>query len=185
MTDSVIFLDRDGTLNPDPGYIDSLDRFEFYDDTLDALDLLAAQGFHFAVATNQSGVARGLIERKNLDDIHRFIAFSFDRRGIPLLGVYACTHGPDEGCDCRKPKTGLFEQVARDHSVGLESSYIIGDSVGDMQAGRALGMKTVLVRTGQGESAENELTEMGLEVDFVGDTLTDCARYIVSQEVSV
>ncbi|MFQ6616566.1 MAG: D-glycero-alpha-D-manno-heptose-1,7-bisphosphate 7-phosphatase [Fidelibacterota bacterium] len=185
MTKPVIFLDRDGTLNPDPGYIASLDQYTFYEDALDALDLLASQGFRFAIATNQSGVARGLIERRHLDEIHRFIAHSLEKRGIPFLGVYACNHGPDEGCDCRKPRTGLFEQVARDHSVRLESAYVIGDSVRDMQAGKALGMKTVLVRTGEGASAEKELSDMGIEVDFVGDTLMDCARYVISQEVPV
>lgn len=185
MTGPVVFLDRDGTLNPDPGYIASLDQYEFYDDALDALELLTSRGFRFAVATNQSGVARGLIERSRLEEIHRFIAFEMEKRGIPLLGIYACNHAPEDGCSCRKPGTGLFEQVAADHSVRLEESYMIGDSVRDMQAGKALGMKTFLVRTGRGKLAEKELSEMNLEVDFIGDTLMDCARHIVSQEVSV
>lgn len=183
MTMPVIFLDRDGTLNPDPGYIASLSQYEFYDDTLAALDLLASQGFQFAVITNQSGVARGLIDRKDLDEIHRFIALTLAQRGIPLLGIYTCVHAPDTGCRCRKPGTALFRQVARDHSVRLESSYMVGDSVRDMQAGKALGMKTILVRTGQGKSAEKELLDMGLVVDFAGDTLMNCARYVLSREV--
>ncbi|MFQ6673647.1 MAG: D-glycero-alpha-D-manno-heptose-1,7-bisphosphate 7-phosphatase [Fidelibacterota bacterium] len=182
MSRPVIFLDRDGTLNPDPGYISSLERYEFYEDALGALGHLAARGFRFVVVTNQSGIGRGIIKREAVEEIHSYIFDSFKGRDIPLLGIYYCDHGPDEGCRCRKPATGLFEQAATDHSIDLDTSYVIGDSIMDMVAGKRLGIKTVLVRTGNGKSCERDLPGMGIDVDYVGDSLADCARFILSRE---
>jgi len=177
-----IFLDRDGTLNPDSGYLSSLDQFRFYKGTLDVLEQLAKKGFQFVVVTNQSGVGRGIIPPNALEEIHNFVLSSFKDRNIPLLGIYYCPHRPDEGCNCRKPKPGLFKRVAEEHSIRLETSYIIGDSVSDIEAGKRLGMTTVLVRTGNGRSSEKNLLEKGIEVDFVGDNLKNCSQYIVARE---
>ena len=117
-----------------------------------------------------------------MEEIHRYITAAFEERDVPLLGIYTCHHGPDDGCDCRKPKTGLFEQAAIEHSINLNESYIIGDSLGDVAVGKSLGMGTILVRTGNGRSAEKGLVQKGVEVDYVGDTLRDCARFIAGRE---
>ena len=180
----VVFLDRDGTLNPDPGYIRSVEQYEFYVDTLDALEELARAGFVFVVVTNQSGIGRGIVEEAALKEIHDYVQQSFGKRDIPLLGIYYCPHTPDEGCECRKPRTGLFSQAARDHSIDIDESHVIGDSISDMEAGKRLGMKTVLVRTGNGKSSEKSLLEKGVDVDFVGDSIRDCAHFILTNERS-
>tara|TARA_Y100000310_G_scaffold24938_1_gene23902 strand:- start:3537 stop:4106 length:570 start_codon:yes stop_codon:yes gene_type:complete len=181
---TVVFLDRDGTLNPDPGYISSLDQFQFFPNALVALQNLDDQEFAFIIVTNQSGIARGKIKQENLDAIHRFIEDQFEASGIPLLGVYVCPHHPDEGCRCRKPGTALFERAAKDHSIELDRSYIIGDSEADIRAGKALSMKTVLVRTGNGKLTERILAQAMLEIDLSGNNLTDCIDFIIGDKSS-
>lgn len=181
-TDGAVFLDRDGTLNPDPGYIASLNEFKFYKGAMDALATLSLEGFRFVVVTNQSGVGRGVISPSGLQDIHDYLKISFRDHGIELLGIYYCPHTPQAACDCRKPGTELFRRAAAEHSIELDASYVIGDSVRDMEAGRALGMTTVLVRTGNGKSTESSLREKGMVVDFVGDDLEDCSKFILTKE---
>lgn len=179
----VIFLDRDGTLNPDPGYISSLDQFKFYDHTLDVLEDHAKNGFRFVVVTNQSGVGRGIISYGVLEEIHDYVRSSFRNHNIPLLGIYYCPHRPDEGCDCRKPGPGMFRRAAKEHTISLETSYIIGDSIRDMEAGILLGMTTILVRTGNGRSSEKSLSDKGIQIDFIGNTLQQCTQFILDKEL--
>ncbi len=176
--DKVIFLDRDGTLNPDPGYISSIKQFKFYPDTLTSLSTLAKLGFKFAIVTNQSGVARGLINKEALEEIHQYIYDQFAKLGIELLGIYSCLHHPDDGCKCRKPETALFDEAAHQHDIDLSSAVMIGDTSADMKAGKARGMVTCLVRTGKGAEEEISLKDSGLEPDFIGDSLGDCTSFL-------
>ncbi len=177
----VIFLDRDGTINRDPGYISSLKKFRFFDYTLPALKMLSDRGFQFVIVTNQSGLSRGLIDKINLMGINDYIAQTFRENGVELLGIYYCPHHPDEKCNCRKPKTQLFHQAADDHKFNLSGTYIIGDSYKDIKAGKLLGIKTILVRTGNGNKTEKKIKKDGEFVDFIGDTLEDCTKYFLSQ----
>ncbi len=176
--DKVIFLDRDGTLNPDPGYISSIKQFKFYPDTLTSLSTLAKLGFKFAIVTNQSGIARGLIKEEELEKIHEFISNQFAQSGIPLLGIYKCPHHPKDGCKCRKPETGLFDEASRQHDINLSSAAVIGDSSADVEAGKSKGMVACLVRTGRGSEEEIKLKDIGLEPDYVGDSLLDCTSFL-------
>ena len=112
-----IFLDRDGTLNLDPGYINSLNNFKFFDYTLKSLINLKKVTNQFCIITNQSGVARGLIEIDQLSSIHNFILNKFFENKLNLLGIYYCTDHPDNASINRKPGIGLFEQAAKDHKI--------------------------------------------------------------------
>ena len=96
-----IFLDRDGTLNPDPGYIDSPDDYELYPETIRALKNLSTTGLPFILVTNQSGIGRGLIEETALEAIHNKLDTLLNQHGLVLLGIYYCPHTPEEGCNCR------------------------------------------------------------------------------------
>ncbi len=147
---NTIFLDRDGTLNPDPGYISSLDQFEFYDFTIPALQRLAYSGNRFCIITNQSGVSRGLIDQDDLYKIHDYIKNEFFKNSIPLLGIYICIDHPDKASNRRKPGSGMFLEAANDHSINLSESLMIGDSVHDIKSGNNLDMDTVLVLSGRG-----------------------------------
>ena len=148
---NTIFLDRDGTLNPDPGYISSLDQFEFYDFTIPALQRLAHSGNRFCIVTNQSGVSRGLIDQDDLNKIHDYIKNEFFKYSIPLLDIYICTDHPENTSNRRKPGSEMFLEAANDHSIDLNESLMIGDSVHDIKSGNNLDMDTVLVLSGRGK----------------------------------
>ena len=147
---NTIFLDRDGTLNPDPGYIASLAQFTFYDFTFPALRLLAEKGNRFCIVTNQSGVSRGLIKQEDLDKIHEYVKSQFIENSVPLLDIYIAIDLPDNATNRRKPGGGMLLEASRNHLISLNKSLIIGDSINDIQAGKNLDMDTVLVLTGRG-----------------------------------
>ena len=147
---NTIFLDRDGTLNPDPGYIASLAQFTFYDFTFPALRLLAEKGNRFCIITNQSGVSRGLIKQEDLDKIHEYVKSQFIENSVPLLDIYIAIDLPDNSTNRRIPGGEMFLEASRNHLISLNKSLIIGDSINDIQAGENLDMDTVLVLTGSG-----------------------------------
>ncbi|MEA1881346.1 MAG: HAD family hydrolase [Candidatus Marinimicrobia bacterium] len=175
-----IFLDRDGTLNPDPGYINSMDQFVFYDFTMDALKILGDGGNRFCIITNQSGVGRGMIELDVLSEIHNFILNQFHDNGLELLGIYFCPDHPDEATDYRKPGIELFKQAAEDHGIDLSNSIMIGDTDSDILAGVNSGMDTMLVYTGRGKEAQSILRE--ITPTFTADNLLTGAKQILGQD---
>tara|TARA_B100000614_G_scaffold91807_1_gene83003 strand:- start:2173 stop:2715 length:543 start_codon:yes stop_codon:yes gene_type:complete len=150
-----IFLDRDGTINFDPGYINSLEDFKFYDFTFEALNNLKSFSDRFCIITNQSGVSRGIVDPENLSIIHDYILKCFCDQGLNLLGIYYCTDHPDNSTKNRKPGIGMFKMAAIDHSINLERSLMIGDNLCDIEAANNCNMDSVLVLTGKGEKAKN------------------------------
>ena len=174
---NTIFLDRDGTINPDPGYISSLDQFEFYDFTFSSLKRLTKYGHRFCIVTNQSGVSRGLIKQKELDNIHDYVKNQFMKNSIPLLGIYIATDHPDTATIRRKPGIGMFLEASNDHHVDLKGSLIIGDSINDIQAGKDLGMDTILVLTGRG--SQTILDYPDLKPDVVVSNIEEAADWIL------
>lgn len=174
---STIFLDRDGTINPDPGYISSLDQFKFYDFTFSALKRLTKDGNCFCIVTNQSGVSRGLIKQKELDNIHDYIKNQFMKNSIPLLGIYIAIDHPDNATIRRKPGVGMFLEASKDHDIDLKDSLIVGDSKNDIQAGKDLGMDTILVCTGRG--SQTILDYPDLEPDAIVSNIEEAADWIL------
>ena len=155
-----IFLDRDGTLNPDPGYISKLNDFQLFEFTIPALKELSMHGSRFCIMTNQSGVARGLIHQQDLHAIHNFIKTEFKRHGIPLLGIYVCMEHPDNATERRKPGAGMYLEAKMEHGLDLINCLMIGDSPADIQAGDMLGMETMLVLTGRGKQTKHKLQDV-------------------------
>ena len=146
-----VFLDRDGTLNPDSGYINNISDFNFYRFTIPALKIMSKKNNKFCIVTNQSGVARGLIPIDNLFIINDFIKKEFSNHNINLIDIYMCYDHPDTSSDRRKPGPGMFLDAKKDHNLSLSNCLMIGDSIIDMQAGINLGMETMLVLTGRGQ----------------------------------
>ncbi len=144
-----IFLDRDGTLNPDPGYIGSPDQFELFPGVADALAKLTRAGARLVVVTNQSGVGRGLFSFGDLDRIHEKLRRLVGEAGASLAGIYVCPHRPDEQCHCRKSEPGLIEQAVRELGVDLSRSYLIGDHAKDIELARRVGAKSVWLTTSE------------------------------------
>ncbi|MDI6726916.1 MAG: D-glycero-beta-D-manno-heptose 1,7-bisphosphate 7-phosphatase [Smithellaceae bacterium] len=152
-----VFLDRDGTINEEVGYLDRLDKLKLLPNVPEAVRLINEMGFKAIVVTNQSGVARGLYEESLVDEVHRQIGDALKETGAVIDGFYYCPHHPEEGrlpyrkvCSCRKPEAGMLFQAAREFNVDLGKSYMIGDTARDMEAAAAAGVKGILVKTGYG-----------------------------------
>ncbi|MGH8223532.1 MAG: D-glycero-beta-D-manno-heptose 1,7-bisphosphate 7-phosphatase [Woeseiaceae bacterium] len=154
----LVILDRDGVINHDSAdFIRSPEDWVAIDGSLDAIRRLNRHGYTVAVASNQSGVGRGLFDLATLDAIHRRMCDSATAAGGRIDRVVYCPHRPGEGCACRKPKPGLLLDLARHYGVPLEGVPVIGDSLRDIEAAQAAGARPVLVLTGNGRDARLQL----------------------------
>lgn len=154
----LVILDRDGVVNEDSdAYIKSPDEWVPIPGSLEAIARLNHAGYRVVIATNQSGVARGLFGMGELDAIHQKLHTALARLGGQLDGIYFCPHGPDDGCACRKPRPGLLLEIAARHGIELTGVPAIGDSLRDLEAARAVGATPILVRTGKGRTTEERL----------------------------
>lgn len=157
---SVVVLDRDGVINEDsPDFIKSPAEWRALPGSLTAIARLHQAGVTVVVATNQSGVGRGLFSIDTLWDIHRKMLAEVGEAGGYIARIFFCLHGPDANCECRKPKPGLLYQAAEYLACGLDNMIVIGDSARDLQSAVAVGARPVLVRTGKGKDAEKQLLE--------------------------
>ena len=159
-----VFLDRDGTLAHDPGYLRDPAQVRLIDGAVEALAALTRAGFHLVVVTNQSGIARGLLTAADLESVHAEIARQLAPHEVRIAAWLHCPHHPDDGCACRKPGTVLHRQAAATLGLDLEASWCIGDRLGDLQPADALGARAVLVRTGEGARHEQAAREAGYPV---------------------
>lgn len=151
--DHLVILDRDGVINQDSDdYVKSLEEWIPYPGAIDAIARLSRAGWTVAVATNQSGIARGYYTEATLSDMHAELRRLVSEAGGEIAHIARCPHGPDDGCNCRKPLPGLLEQI-RDalELTTLSGSWMVGDSLRDLQAGDAMGCQRVLVRSGKGK----------------------------------
>lgn len=152
MVDRVVILDRDGVINEDSEhFIKSIDEWIPLPGSIDAIVRLSHAGYRVAVATNQSGLARGLLTPADLDSMHRKLRDLLAEQGGRIEMIVYCPHGPDDGCGCRKPKPGMLEEIGRRLSVNLAGVPFVGDSLGDIVAARAAGADPWMVCTGKGE----------------------------------
>ena len=155
MSKPLIILDRDGVINFDSkNYIKTVDEWIPIPDSIEAIARLKRAGFHVAVATNQSGIGRGFYTVETLEAMHEklnALLLAFD---VALDAIAYCPHHPDAGCDCRKPKPGLLDTIAKQLNADLSRAIIVGDSLRDLQVGLSVGAKAVLVLTGNGEKTQ-------------------------------
>ena len=153
----LVILDRDGVINHDSAaYIKSPEEWKPIPGSLEAIALLNQAGCHVVVATNQSGVGRGLFEMATLNAIHDKMHRALGLVGGHIDAIFFCPHAQDAGCACRKPKTGLFEDIARRFNTSLRDVPSIGDSLRDLQASAAVGAQPILVLTGKGGKTQRE-----------------------------
>jgi D-glycero-D-manno-heptose 1,7-bisphosphate phosphatase len=152
MAERVVILDRDGVINEDSAhFIKTLDEWKPLVGSIEAIARLCHAGYRVAVATNQSGLTRGLLTPTDLDAMHAALRAMLSELGGRIEMIVFCPHGPDEGCGCRKPMPGMLLEIARRLSVSLVDVPFVGDSLGDIRAARAVGARPWLVRTGKGE----------------------------------
>lgn len=159
----LVILDRDGVINADsPGFIKCPAEWRPLPGSLDALARLHRAGWTAVVASNQSGVGRGLLSLRTLAQIHAHMQARVRAAGGDIDRIFFCPHAPDAGCDCRKPLPGLFRQIASSYGIELGGVPAIGDSARDIEAARAAGARPMLVLTGNGNEA-GRLADPGLE----------------------
>jgi len=182
-----VFLDRDGTLIEEAGYLDRLERLAFFPYSVDAVRALNRGGFAVVVITNQAGIARGIVSEAFVSEAHRYIATRIEAGGARIDGFYYCPHYREgtvaeyvRACDCRKPEPGMLRRAATDLDLDLARSFVVGDRWHDIAAGRAVGARGVLVRTGIGRTEEGA-PHPGSAADAVADTLIDAAAWILQQ----
>jgi len=175
-----IFLDRDGTINPDPppGYISKLENFEFYNFTFEALKTFLKITNKFIIISNQSGVSRGIIKEIDLIKINNFIIREFSNHSIPLLKIYYCTDHPDDASINRKPGEGMFLSAKKDFDINLTNCLMIGDSFSDMKPAFKLNMDSMLVMTGNGKVDKN-CFEKDFSPTFFAKNILNGAKLLV------
>jgi len=169
-----VFLDRDGVLNKDNGYVSQVDDFEFIEGAIEACIELKKKGYLLVVITNQSGIARGMFSEEQFHSLTEWMDWSMADRGVDLDGIYYCPHHAEAGqgeykidCACRKPKPGMLLDAIKDLNIDVENSLLIGDKVSDLHAGIAAGIKVnYLVRTGKEITEEGEKIATRVFVDL-------------------
>jgi D-glycero-D-manno-heptose 1,7-bisphosphate phosphatase len=181
------FLDRDGTVLEEAGYLDRLERLVFFPFAIDAIRLLNRAGYAVVVVTNQSGVGRGMYEEEFVQTAHGVIDERVRTGGGRIDGFYYCPHHPNaeveryrRECDCRKPGPGMLRAAAAELGLDLSRSFAIGDKWTDVRAGVAAGGRGILVRTGYGRSTEATL-HRHVEPAHVADDLIAAASWILRQ----
>ena len=188
MKNTAVFLDRDGTLNEEAGYLNHVDRLRLIEGAPQAVALLNRHGLKTIVVSNQSGVARAYFPEELLERIHEKLRMLLEERGARLDAIYYCPHHPSVGdppyrqdCECRKPKLGMIRKAETEFSVDPRRSYMVGDKLSDVQFGKNAGCRTILVLTGYGKGEwEYNRGRIDVAPDYVAPDILDAARWIVN-----
>lgn len=183
-----VFLDRDGTLNLDPGYLGDPEKLKLFPETGQALALLKNDyNFLLIVISNQSGVARGLITSEDVKAVNDEINNQLQKFNVKIDAFYYCPFHPDfnsvDECSCRKPSPKMIFDAVKDFNIDLTNSYLIGDTIADVRAGKSAGIKTILVKTGYGEESFSILQKENYLPSFVAENLTDASKFIIKDFV--
>ncbi len=186
---TAVFLDRDGTINEQMGYINHITRFHLLPDAARAIAALNREGIPVIVVTNQSGLARGYFPPELLDAVHAKMTRELAEQGAHVDGIYICPHHPEakeqeyrKDCDCRKPKTGLLEQAAEDFDIDLQRSFVVGDRWSDIRCGAAVGAAPILVLTGYGRGDAQYIgPKQSVQPAYVAENLFAAVQWILGR----
>lgn len=179
MKRAAVFLDRDGTLNHDPGYLGDAEEFRFLPGVFGALKRLQDAGYLIFVVSNQSGIARGFFGLEDLRRVHDRMAAGLRENGVVLDGIFYCPHHPAEQCACRKPSPRMVLDAAARYGVDLGKSYFVGDRASDIDTGRNAGCGTILVLTGAGPETRAALAPDRIP-DRIAADLSEAADWILA-----
>ena len=184
-----VFIDRDGTINQDTGYLNHLDQIRLLPHVPEAIKLIKDVGFRVIVITNQAGIAKGFLTEEFLEEANNKIYSLLKEKEAVIDKFYWCPHHPDAPieryrlqCQCRKPSPGLVLKAAKDFNIELKDSFVIGDKDSDLEVGFTLGMKSVLVLTGYGQRTLYYLRLNGKRMPhYIASNLYEAARWILTQ----
>lgn len=189
MGNKAVFLDRDGTINEEVGYVNHIDRFKLLPRVSEAIRLLNQNGIKVIVITNQSGVARGYFPESLILEVHQKMEELLRKKGAYVDAIYYCPHHPREGvppyrqvCNCRKPETGLINKAVETFDIDCRRSYMIGDRGVDIEFGHKIGAKSILVLTGYGKGEwEYNRDQWREKPDYVAADLYEAVEWIIKQ----
>lgn len=181
MSNKAVFLDRDGTINEEMNYLSKIEQLKILPNSASAIKILNENGYKVIVITNQSGVARAYFSKETLEDINEHLKNELAKDDALIDAVYYCPHHPDEGCECRKPRPGMIERAKSEYDLDLSSSFIVGDTINDLETGYIVGCKTALVLTGYGERELNNQDSWNVQPDFIAQDLLDAVMWIIGE----
>jgi len=175
-----VFLDRDGTIGEELGYVNHIDRFQMFPYAAQAIRELNQAKIPVIVVTNQSGIARNIFPESLVHEVHKKMIAELAAGGAKVDAIYFCPHKSEDACECRKPNPGLLERAAREHALDLSGSWIVGDRYADLEMGHAAGAQGILVMTGYGRG-EYELhrATWPRQPDALAENLRDAVRRIL------
>ena len=184
-----VFIDRDGTLSEEVGYINHLSRFHVYPWSAEAIRNLNLKGLKAIVVTNQAGVARGYFEESLIHEVHEKLRDELRQAGAYLDAIYYCPHHPSVGkppyqreCDCRKPKPGMLLRAANEFEIDMKRSFVIGDRYGDIELARNAGTQSIFVLSGYGLGEyEYQRQNWKVQPDWIAKNLLEAAEIILKQ----
>jgi D-glycero-D-manno-heptose 1,7-bisphosphate phosphatase len=175
-----VFLDRDGTISEEMGYVNHLDRFQIFPFAAEAIRQLNQADIAVVVVTNQSGVARNIFPESLVHDVHKKMVAQLAAGGAWIDAIYFCPHKTDDDCECRKPNPGLLERAAREHSLDLASSWVVGDRYADLEMAHTAGARGILVMTGYGRGEyEYYRATWPRQPDALAGNLSDAVRQVL------
>ncbi len=155
-----IFLDRDGVINIEKNYLYKIEDFEFIDGVFESLKYLQSKGYQLFIITNQSGIGRGYYTQDDFDKLTTWMLIQFKNNGIKISQVELCPHTPDANCNCRKPKTGMIDNILNNHNINLDESWLIGDKSSDILCAKNTNIKnTIQVQSGHNFAQKDSLAD--------------------------
>jgi D-glycero-D-manno-heptose 1,7-bisphosphate phosphatase len=177
-----VFLDRDGTIAEEVGYLNHSSRFRMFPFVAAAIRRLNQAEYPAIVITNQSGVGRGYFPDSLIHAVHELMTQQLAKEGAHIDALYYCPHKGDDGCLCRKPKPGMLQRAAREHNLDLPRSFVVGDRYGDIQLAHRVGARAVMVRSGYGEGEiQWHSAQWPAPPDFIAENLADAVAWILRQ----
>lgn len=185
-----VFLDRDGTINEEMGYLDSLEKLKLLAPSFAAIRRINESGMKAVVITNQSGVAKGYFGENLVRQVHDAIQEMLHEKGARVDRFYYCPHHPTDGkgdyvksCECRKPEAGMLIRASREMDIDLSRSYLVGDTAKDIETAKKVGAKGILVKTGYGQqSIASGLETAGVTPDYIAEDILDAVTWIMKDQ---
>ena len=175
-------MDRDGTLNEQMGYINHVSRFVLLPGSAEAVRLLNRNGRLAIVVSNQSGAARGYFPIELVEEVHAHMGMLLKKEGALLDDILFCPHGPEDGCNCRKPRTGLIEKACEEFDIDMSRSYVIGDRTSDIEMAARANLKGILVEKGYGlGESEHVLPNKAVSPVYIAKDILHAVRWILEE----